>query len=157
MDEHVAIKCTWQDGGSEGFEEVCSIKIMRLNVMKRVWCSQKDNPCRQFLERGQGGPLPHRPCYESGLFDDGRIGFGVWHTGWKAGLPIRPAATFGDSSVALLTARLPEVEEDDRRVVGIFKLHTEVYQDFEGGTWYVDASPALSFRIPHNAWPKFWT
>lgn len=55
MDEHVAIKCTWQDGGSEGFEEVCSIKIMRLNVMKRVWCSQKDNPCRQFLERGQGG------------------------------------------------------------------------------------------------------
>jgi hypothetical protein len=40
--------------------------------------------------------------------------------------------------------------------VGIFKLNTEVYQDFEGGTWYVDASPALSFRIPHNAWPKFW-
>ena len=60
MDEHAAIKCTWQDGGSEGFEEVCSIKIMRLNVMKRFWCSQKDNPCRQFLERVQGGLFVER-------------------------------------------------------------------------------------------------
>lgn len=91
---NVAFKCNFCDGGHSsdrvGFKGVCSNEIIRNNieVEKRVWCSEDDSPCSQYLNGiinrselddmcNDGGYV----CYESQMLRDWKAFAGVVHTG----------------------------------------------------------------------------
>jgi hypothetical protein len=158
MPDHLAFKCTWHDGGPNGFEGTCSDENMRINVTsknKRVWCSQRENACYQFVH-GLTRDYPHLPCYESRLFTAWSMGFGVIHNGPHQGEPIAPAGDLGAGSIGVLTSRPPGTPEEKRAVIRIHYYSGEPYQWDEGGSFYIDADPALSFRLPTSARLLFW-
>jgi len=125
MKQHVAIKCTYNNGDEGifvGFSGTCSEDIIKWNIESgRVWCSQKDCECRKYYENGFKGNRPIDPCYESVLFRDWQYGAGWYHTGSRAGTPIH-LSTVGKGKIAILTTRFPGDEEIDRKIIGFFKI-----------------------------------
>src|SRR4030042_1439578 len=125
MVQHVAIKCTHNNGDEGiyvGFYGTCSEEIIKSNIESgRVWCSQTDCACRKYYNSGFKGNKPINPCYESVLFRDWRYGAGSYHTGKRAGTPIR-LSNVGIGKIAILTTRFPNDKEIDRRIIGFFKI-----------------------------------
>lgn len=162
MVDHIAFKCTWHDGGTDGFEGICSEDNMRFNVDHRVWCSQRENRCYKYLyEHGDyPGDYQGSPCYEGALFASHRtgpsweMGFGVYHTGERAGQTIEPKGNLGLGSIGVLTSRRPNVEESERLVIGIHYYRHPAY--LKGDSYFIRGDPALSFRIPPALRVRFW-
>lgn len=125
MAQHVAIKCTYNNGGERvfvGFNGTCSEDIIKWNIDSgRVWCSQKDCECRQYYDDGFKRIKPIDPCYESRLFREWKYGAGWYHTGKRSGTPIR-LSRVGVGKIAILTTRFPNDSEIDRRIIGFFKI-----------------------------------
>lgn len=125
MGQHVAIKCTYNNGDEGdfvGFNETCSEEIIKWNIESgRVWCGFKDCQCRKYYDRGLRGKRPVNPCYESVLFRHWRYGAGWYHTGKRAGTPIR-LSNVDQGKIAILTTRFPGDEEIDRKIIGFFKI-----------------------------------
>lgn len=149
MGKHVAIKCTYNNGGEGvlvGFNGACSEDIIKRNIESgRIWCSQKDCQCRQYYDRGFKGDRPLDPCYESSLFRDWKYGAGWYHTGKRAGTPIH-LANVEKGKIAVLTTRFPGDSEEDRKIVGFFKIANLVDQPDEE-TWLI-ADKEFAVRLP---------
>ena len=138
MAKGIALKCTYNNGGEGGmvgFAGTCSDDIIAHNIRSgRVWCSNKESPCRKFMEGGFAGRRPIRPCYESWLFEDGEFSAGVFQGEVRHGEPMHLSdVSVGD--VAIVTTRFPGDREEDRRVVGLFRIGrieskpTDTYSD----------------------------
>jgi len=125
MGKHVAIKCTYNNGGegaNVGFHGTCSENIIKSNIESgRVWCNQKECECKEFYDNGFKGNRPIDPCYESVLFRDWRCGAGIYQTGKRAGTPIR-LSNVEKGKIAILTTRFPGDSEIDRKIIGFFKI-----------------------------------
>lgn len=125
MAQHVAIKCTFNNGDEGtfvGFNGPCSEDIIKWNIdSERIWCSHRDCKCRKYYDGGFKGNKPSDPCYESVLFRDWQYGAGWYHTGKRADTPIH-LSNVGISKIAILTTRFPSDEEIDRRIIGFFKI-----------------------------------
>jgi len=125
MSKSVAFKLNYNDGGEDplvGFAGTCSKDNIYRNVSEgRPWCSDRRCKCRVFKDRGMKGGLPARPCQESKLFVDWRFGAGGYTTGEKKeqSIPLRQA---GVGNFAVLTTRFPSDAEEDRRIVGLFRI-----------------------------------
>lgn len=121
----VALKATYNDGGNGGFigfKGVCSRDVI-VNNMNKVNCSMKDNSCKIFFDLGLKGRKPQKNdhCYESKLFIDWKFGAGIYHSGAKNGQPI-PIAKVNPGDLAVVTTRFPGQKEQDRIIVGIYKI-----------------------------------
>ena len=121
----VALKATYNDGGDGdfiGFKGVCSRDVI-VNNMSTVNCSLKDNPCRIFFDSGLKGskPIHNDHCYESKLFIDWKFGAGMYHNGNKKGQPI-PIKRVRPGDLAIVTTRPPGQKEEERIIVGIYKI-----------------------------------
>ena len=151
MNEHdgnVAFKCTYNDGGPPGFagfDGTCSNGNIRRNVKEypRVWCSHEGNACRKFYDNGFRGKRPIRPCYESRIFQEWRYSSGAYSEGGP--IPMLHAQA---GRVALLTTRLPNYDEENKRIVfGVFKI-SEIETNDEG-TWVI-GEPEHAIRLPKD-------
>jgi hypothetical protein len=125
MGRNIAIKCSYNNGGEGelvGFDGTCSEEIIKWNIEKgRVWCTQKECGCRKYYDRGFKGKRPTYPCLESELFHLWKFGAGTWHRGKRAGKPIH-LSDVDVGKIAILTTRFPGDEEEDRKVIGFFKI-----------------------------------
>ncbi len=146
---HVAFKCTYCDGGKTneriGFAGVCSDAIMRYNVIDqgRVWCRDRDCPCRKHLNGEIRRNELEWPCNESRMLQDWRAGAGTYHTGVKRGEPI-VMKEVGANCLAVLTTRRPDTSEAERFIFAVF-LVDEAYEGDHRKEGYVSAHP--EFRI----------
>lgn len=125
---------------------------MLTNVERVVWCSQPQNACRKFVDRGFKGSRPVSPCYESRLFIDWKFGTGVYHSGPREGEIDRPVRVErGD--LALLTTRRPNTDERSRLIIGIMQI-----QDLKehGGSFWLIGDPRNSLRVPEKARLPYW-
>lgn len=147
MGKSVAFKCTYNDGGEDmlvGFSDTCSLVNIERNVKNsRVWCSSQECECRHFYDRGMNGPKPQNPCYESVLFREWRYGAGYFHTGVKAGIPIR-LKNVEEGNFAILTTRFPNEPESERRIIGLFQIG-QIDNSLETK---VIATPESRLRLP---------
>jgi hypothetical protein len=155
MVDHIPFKCTWHDGGTDGFEGICSAKNMVFNVNNRVWCSQPENDCYRYVNE-HTRVHPRSPCYESTLFTSWEMGFGIYHTGERAGQPIEPKGNLGLGSIGVLTSRPPEVEESERLVIGIHYYRRPAYQKKKKDSYFIRGDHILSFRVPSALRVRFW-
>ena len=164
MNEHdgnVAFKCTYNDGndggppGFVGFDGTCSKKNIRRNVVEnpRPWCSNEDNPCRLFHDRGFRRKRPIHPCYESEIFQKWQYSSGGYLSEEREGEPI-PMHQAKEGRVVLLTTRLPDCDTEERRIVfGIFKIdRIDRIEDDQhrNGTWAI-GDPDYAIRLPKRA------
>jgi hypothetical protein len=145
MGQHVAIKCTYNNGGEGtfvGFSGTCSEDVIKWNIESgRVWCSNKDCECRKYYDRGFKGNRPTDPCYESVMFRDWQYGAGS-----RAGKPIH-LLNVDKGKIAILTTRFRGDEEIDRKIIGFFKIG-EAKNGPEGETMLIaDQSFAIRLSI----------
>jgi hypothetical protein len=156
MSRHVAIKCTYNNGGEGalvGFAGTCSRDNIKLNTSDRprVWCSNDKCPCKKLFVAGLSGPLPsddeeNAPCYESRLFVDWKYGAG-WHLhGARRGKPIHLTLGSDGGGVAILTTLFPGSRERDRHIVGLFRI-LRVKNDPEQAT-SIEGASTLGIRLP---------
>lgn len=121
MEKHIALKCNWNDGTQKadskfpGWSGVCSSPLMKLNVVgptRRTWCSNKTCACARAITGP--GRLPRgtdKPCYESSLFTNLSFSAG--------GRRIRQT---GPGKLAFLTSRRPFTVEDERVIIGAYRI-----------------------------------
>ncbi|MFE8599806.1 hypothetical protein [Archangium violaceum] len=156
---NIALKCTFNDGGRAGangvlgFAGTCSNENMRINVERgRVWCSQPENGCRKFVDRGFKGPRPESPCYESRLFLDWKFATGVYHSGRRRGEIDKPRnVERGD--LALLTTRRPDSDESSRLIIGVMRIQG---LEEHGDSYWLMGDPRNSLRVPEDALLPYW-
>lgn len=123
MNKHAAVKCTYNNGDEGdyvGFNGTCSEDIIKMNTQSHVWCSQPECPCTVYFENGFEGERPIGPCMESKLFEEWSFGAGYFHNGPKKGQPKR--ANIEKGGIALLTTRFPGDSEEDRKIIGLYKI-----------------------------------
>jgi len=158
MSKNIAFKCTYNNGGEGllvGFSGTCSEDIIKFNVKNRRWCGQPDNSCQKYFSNGFVGRLPTAPCYESELFTEWKFGTGWYHTGGKAGTPIR-SKQVGTGKYAILTTRFPNTSEEDRKIIGFFKIG-QIKQDENTETiLYADPKERLRLSLDEASELNFW-
>lgn len=163
-DGNVVFKCTYNDGGTEGylgFGGTCSVGNIVRNVQThpRVWCSSKNNECRQFYENDFFGKCPKNPCYESRLLYDWKFSAGCTHPpAGTEGKPLRIKQA-KEGKIVLFTTRLPKLDdeckqprrnpESSRIVFAISKIR-EIYNDEEEIQW-VQCDRRASLRLTESA------
>ncbi|MCZ0940202.1 MAG: hypothetical protein OXJ55_16280 [Caldilineaceae bacterium] len=132
---------TYNDGGARGgligYRGVCSDRIMVQNVEVdgRSWCSDPENECFKYCDRGRKGRRPTVPpvggevydgvCYESQLLARKPLKFwaGTYQSGRKTGEPI--PIDFGrveKGDIVLLTTLAPQRTERDRIVFACYRV-----------------------------------
>jgi len=112
LNKHVAVKCNYNNGGERnyvGFSGTCSEDVIKINTQTSVWCSQSTCGCKQYVNSGFKGNRPVDP-----------YGAGHYHNGFKKGQPKRANLVAG--GVAVLTTRFPGDIEEDRKIVGLYKI-----------------------------------
>lgn len=123
MERNIAFKCTYNDGGKNGQDEIgfngtCSDEIIEWNIERnKVWCNE--GPCKDYYKNNFEGSKPESPCYESKLFTKWKYDAGYQHKNKSKPLKIRQA---GIGHMALLTTRLPGDKEKDRKIFGFYKI-----------------------------------
>ena len=164
----VAFKCTYCDGGKTrdnfGFYGACSDAVINHNIKtKHIWCSTYDSPCFRYYNKAidreeldswmEGGGSV---CYESQLLRDWTFSAGVNHSGEKAGQPIKMTRA-RTGSLAVLTTRLPNTEEKDRIVFGVF-ITGEAYAGDDYREGFVAAHPDYRVKLSTSEANKikFW-
>ena len=153
MPKGLALKVTYNDGGARGgligYRGICSEHIIVRNVEidRRIWCSDPNNKCRQYCDRGRKGSPPKVEddvCYESKLLSRKPFKFwtGIYHSGKRKDQPIpikRGRVAKGD--IVLLTTRTPERHERDRIIFGCYrvgKVGTDDWGNFIGSDGTMD-------------------
>ncbi len=138
-DSNVAFRCAFCDGGADGknlgFQGVCSDEMIHHNVSveKATWCHMLACLCRQYVDgdvaredieeayrTGQG------PCYESAMLRNWRASAGMRANGD----PITMARAH-PNSLAVLTTRLPDMDETQRFIFAVFIID-EAYPGNQG-------------------------
>ncbi len=148
-DGNLALKCTFHDGGTPGFEigyqGTCTDGNIVRNILKKkvTWCSQPENRCNQYLERGFTGARPKYCCNESRLLSDSMFNSGYYHTGERAGQGI-PLTNATQGRIVLLTTRLPDEDSEAQRIVfGVTRIDGLEPND-DGGT---DVTTSRDLRV----------
>jgi len=125
MSQSVAFKCTYNDGDENvfvGFADTCSKENIERNIKaRRIWCSNQDCKCSNYLKGAFKGTKPINPCMESQLFREWKFSAGVYHHGERAGQPIHLSQT-ANGKFAILTTRFPDEPESERRIIGLFQI-----------------------------------
>ena len=156
-DGNVAFKCTYNDGGENGFvgfAGTCTDGNILRNVRThpkgpRRWCSNPANRCRRFCDMGFRGARPQHPCYESRIIEEWRFGPGTYHSEERDGEPI-PMYHAQVGKVALLTTRHPERDTEPARIVfGAYKIERVIEDD--GGEVVVEGSADHAIRLSKTA------
>jgi len=159
MAQHVAIKCTYNNGDEGifvGFNGTCSEDIIKWNIENgRVWCSRKDCECRKYYDKGFKGNRPVDPCMESVLFREWKYGAGSYHTGKRAGTPIH-LSNVDKGKIAILTTRFPNEDEIDRRIIGFFKIAKVTNNPKEETIMFADRQYCIRLRIDEAKELYFW-
>lgn len=158
---NIAFKCTYCDGGASnhgvGFRGVCSDPVVEHNVKKakRVWCSNEDSFCRQYLE----GYLTREEldgkflngestCYENRMLIDWRACAGWYHSGHRQGQPMRLKQVQTDS-LCVLTTRCPNQPEETRFIFAVFLVdYFDEGNGLEEG--FVSAHPQFRIELTPN-------
>lgn len=122
-----------------GFNGVCSDKIIKNNieVEKRTWCSSEKSDCLSYL-RGEISRLEldniHSSggyvYYESQMLREWKAMAGIVQKAERAGQPMR-LNKVQNNSLCVLTTRLPDFNETDRFIFGVF-LVDENYEGDNG-------------------------
>ena len=162
----LAFKATYNDGGARGgligYRGVCSDRIIVQNaeIDRRTWCSDRDNKCRQYCDRGRNGPRPKVPpadgqvydgvCYESQLLARRPFKFwaGTFQSGPRRGNP-KPIdfrkVVAGD--IVLLTTLAPQRTERDRVVFACYRVG-ECGTDKWGN--YIESDGTMDLVLPER-------
>ena len=103
-----------------GFNGRCDIQNIKYNVEldNGRWCSQPECSCRKFYDRSFTGNVIDYPCNESKLFR-----YWEWNPGneFKTGKHFRILKS-GAGKIAILTTRFANCPENERKIVGFFKI-----------------------------------
>ncbi len=149
MAQHVAIKCTYNNGGEGvlvGFNGACTEDVIKQNIESgRVWCNDPTCLCRKYYDRGFKGEKPDGPCNESRLFRNWEFGAGTYRNGKRKGEPI-PLPNVVKGKIAILTTRFPTDKEEDRKIIGFYKI-SEVHRDSNSET-LMEADDHFRVRLP---------
>lgn len=166
---NVAFKCNYCDGGKAnnkiGFNGVCSDENIKYNVSeaKHIWCSSPESQCFQYrkgeISRQQLVDCYQKEgmiCYEAQMLKSWRAYAGVVRSGPNKGEPIR-IRNVRPHSLALLTTRLPNVNENERFIFAVF-LVDENYLGHKRDEGYVGANPdyRLHLSLAEAKNLKFW-
>jgi hypothetical protein len=158
MNKHVAVKCTYNNGGEGdfvGFHGTCSEDIIKKNTQHHVWCSQPECLCKQYFENGFQGERPENPCLESALFKDWQFGAGTYHNdGPKKGQPKRANLTCG--GICLLTTRFPGDSEEDRKIIGLYRVDKVTNNEGEETKFFADNKHKIRLPIDEAKQLFFW-
>lgn len=167
--ENIAFKCNYCDGGKSdkeiGFNGVCSDEIIKNNIEieQRTWCSSTESDCLSYLNgkmsrleldniHGSGGYV----CYESQMLREWKAMAGIVQKGERAGQPMK-LNKVQNNSLCVLTTRLPNSNEIDRFIFGVF-LVDENYEgdNFEEG--YVSTKSKYKIKLSPKEAEKmlFW-
>lgn len=157
----VAFKVTYNDGGAEGglvgYRGVCTDPTIVDNVKIRrmTWCSQPNNQCRKYYDRGLTGSRPQvqRPgdghCYESRLLlrKPLRFGAGYYHSGPKKGQPLGiNQVEVGD--LAILTTIPPGKSQEERIIFGCYRVGRVYFE--EGWGNLVESDGTMDVVVPDD-------
>ena len=167
---NLAFKCNFCNGGCSntcmGYKGVCSDDQIRYNieVRRHSWCSHASSPCRQYLDgkitreeldakNSESGFV----CYESRMLTAWTAAAGEdldENSNAMQGRRIRDAAS---NSLAVLTTRYPEVEEENRIIFGVF-VTGEAIEGDEDSAGYVAAKEGYAIELTPNEAKqmKFW-
>lgn len=170
-ENNLAFKCNFCDGGCTssciGYKGVCSDAQIRYNIELRrhSWCSNANAPCRRYLDgaisRAELDAVNTNTdnfvCYESRMLTAWTAAAGEdldEEHGIMQGRRIQDAAS---NSLAILTTRYPEREEEDRVIFGVF-VTGEAIEGDEANAGYVVAKEGYTIELtPDEAKElKFW-
>lgn len=157
---NVAFKCTYNDGinlaeepKGAGFYGRCSGENIINNIRSgRVWCSQPENPCRQYFDSGfRNSNIPGLafPCNESVLLRDFSFDSGTYHHGDRAGEPQYMRQTRPEN-ITILTTRALRGTQFDWFVFGF------VYIDDVEDDKVIHGNKDLSVILSPEEWLPFW-
>ena len=169
-ENNLAFKCNFCDGGCSsdciGYKGVCSDDQIGYNIEVRhhSWCSNAKSPCRKYVDgkitreeldainTGTGSV-----CYESRMLTAWTAAAGEdldEENGISKGRRIQDASS---NSLAVLTTRYPNTEEDDRIIFGVF-VTGEAIEGDEDNAGYVVAKDGYTIELtPDEAKQmKFW-
>jgi len=122
---NIAFKCTYNNGGKGiyvGFGGTCSDEIIKWNIDNgRAWCQIENGQCKRYYDNGFKGKRPNSPCYESLLFIDWEYGAGWDHYGVRGDMP-RKILGAEEGKIAVITTLFPGDREEDRKIVGLYKI-----------------------------------
>jgi len=171
---NIAFKCNYCNGGENsetvGFKGVCDDEIIKYNInkAKHVWCSQPGTLCNKYLQgeisreeisifyNETKTKFSKSVCYESQMLEIWNAGAGVSQNGAKKGKPMS-LRNVKANSLALLTTKLPYVNDKERFIFAVF-LVDENYEGDKNEEGYVKANPKyrikLSLEEAKNL--KFW-
>ncbi|MGL4337836.1 MAG: hypothetical protein ACRCST_13165 [Turicibacter sp.] len=156
---NISFKCTYCDGGchqdSVGYQGVCSDEMINqnINVAKIPWCSHPKTPCSQYLNgeisreelekqyQDEDGFI----CYESQMLNQWRVYSGITQSGKNKGKPM-VLKNVKPNSLAIMTTRVPESNDEDRFIFGVFLIN----ENYEGDTTdegYVESDPKYKMKL----------
>ncbi len=141
---NIVCKLIYNNGGEGelvGFDGACDVANIVRNVKKSAqWCSHKNCSCRKFSEKGFKQILKDEfPCNESRVFSK-------WF--WSPGANHNTDKPFvikesGVGKYALFTTRFPDKSEEERKIIGFFKIKT-----INDGGHIINAKKSQSLRLP---------
>ena len=169
-ENNLAFKCNFCNGGCSndciGYKGVCSDDQIGYNIEVRhhSWCSNAKSPCRKYVD----GKITREElddintgtgfvCYESRMLTAWTAAAGEdldEENGISKGRRIQDASS---NSLAVLTTRYPNTEEDDRIIFGVF-VTGEAIEGDEDNAGYVVAKDGYTIELtPDEAKQmKFW-
>ncbi len=162
---NIAFKCNFCDGGKSkeqvGFCGACSDEIIKNNILveHRIWCTQNDCPCFQYLNneisRSELDSFDYA-CYESQMLRDWRAFAGEYHSGSKKGTAMT-LRQVQNNSLCVLTTRNPGSNESERYVFGVF-LVDSFYEGNENEAGFVNSHKKYRLKLsPEEAYKiLFW-
>lgn len=157
MQKHLAFKCNYCDGGEGdlvGFAGTCSINTIKDNIegsVTRSWCQEPGRPCYEYFQSGFKEKLTEeQPCYDSRLFSTWSFGAGYTR---KTGEP-KKILSVGKGSIAVFTTVFPKETEQDRRIIGLFRVDN-VDNEYET-TVYADSVYRLRLPLAISKELFFW-
>lgn len=158
-EKHAAIKCTYNNGGEDGyvgFADTCTEDIIKYNIKwGHVWCNHEDCKCMEYYNVGfKGKRPPVSPCMESKLFKEWVFGSGWFYNGRNAWKPRRANITSG--GIALLTTRFPNEKESSRRIVGLYKISRITNNVDEETILFADKHLRIRLPIEESKELYFW-
>ncbi len=168
-ENNLAFKCNFCNGGCGddriGYMGVCSDDQIRYNIeiRRHSWCSNVKSPCRQYLDGAitraglDAMNVDGFVCYESRMLTAWTAAAGEDHdekSGSSQGRRIQDATS---NSLAVLTTRYPDTEEEDRIIFGVF-VTGEAIEGDEENAGYVVAKDGYAIELTPNEAKqvKFW-
>jgi hypothetical protein len=156
---HLAFKVTWVYGTKGPFTSPCNAegRIVNIRREKKVWCTQKENPCLRILVDDDNKGAPDEiPCYDAAIFKLWAFGGGVYHTGERVGEPIC-IRHVEPGSYAFFTSKPYGAPEDARVVIGCFEVAEPEREADPHWGFRVTSVPSSRIRLRDldNA-PRFW-